>query len=523
MSDMFCFQCQQTAGNKCCVSVGVCGKQPDTAALQDELVYELIRLAEAAAAAGQRTQIADRLLMDGLFITLTNVNFDNQAIAEFTERVRTEREKFGGKPCAVVELWKGDTDTVSLRSTLLFGLKGMAAYAHHARNLGYTDDAVSAWFYKGLCAVNRPHSVEEWLALIVEFGRVNFRCMELLDEANTGTFGTPQPAKVPTDIKKGPFIVVSGHDLGDLAQLLEQTAGKGINIYTHSEMLPAHGYPGLKKHPHLAGNFGTAWQSQQTEFENIPAPVLFTTNCLMPQRPSYQDRVYTTSVVGYAGLRHIEADACGRKDFSPIIEQALALGGYEHDHSMSGINGGHMLMTGFAHGAVLAHAEEIISLIKSGKVRHIFLVGGCDGAHPGRNYYTEFVKSTPMDTLVLTLACGKYRFNDLDLGEIGGLPRILDMGQCNDAYSAIKVALALADAFGCTVNDLPLTLVLSWYEQKAVCILLTLLALGVKNIYLGPTLPAFLSETVVKTLVETYDLHPTTNPQQDLDAILGRG
>ena len=251
--------------------------------------------------------------------------------------------------------------------------------------------------------------------------------------------------------------------------------------------------------------------------------MLFTTNCLMPQRPSYQDRVYTTSVVGYAGLRHIEADACGRKDFSPIIEQALALGGYEHDHSMSGINGGHMLMTGFAHGAVLAHAEEIISLIKSGKVRHIFLVGGCDGAHPGRNYYTEFVKSTPMDTLVLTLACGKYRFNDLDLGEIGGLPRILDMGQCNDAYSAIKVALALADAFGCTVNDLPLTLVLSWYEQKAVCLLLTLLALGVKNIYLGPTLPAFLSETVVKTLVETYDLHPTTNPQQDLDAILGRG
>ena len=523
MSDMFCFQCQQTAGNKCCVSVGVCGKQPDTAALQDELVYELIRLAEAAAAAGQRTQIADRLLMDGLFITLTNVNFDNQAIAEFTERVRAEREKFGGKPCAVVELWKGDTDTVSLRSTLLFGMKGMAAYAHHAMNLGYTDDEVSAWFYKGLCAVNRPHSVEEWLALIVEFGQVNFRCMELLDEANTGTFGTPQPAKVPTDIKKGPFIVVSGHDLGDLAQLLEQTAGKGINIYTHSEMLPAHGYPGLKKHPHLAGNFGTAWQSQQTEFENIPAPVLFTTNCLMPQRPSYQDRVYTTSVVGYAGLRHIEADACGRKDFSPIIEQALALGGYEHDHSMSGINGGHMLMTGFAHGAVLAHAEEIISLIKSGKVRHIFLVGGCDGAHPGRNYYTEFVKSTPMDTLVLTLACGKYRFNDLDLGEIGSLPRILDMGQCNDAYSAIKVALALADAFGCTVNDLPLTLVLSWYEQKAVCILLTLLALGVKNIYLGPTLPAFLSETVVKTLVETYDLHPTTNPQQDLDAILGRG
>lgn len=523
MSEMFCFQCQQTAGGKCCVSTGVCGKQPETAHLQDELVRELIGLAEAATAAGQRTPTADRLLADGLFTTLTNVNFDNRAIAEFTARVRAERDSFGGAPCKVVELWKGDTDTVSLRSTLLFGMKGMAAYAHHAMNLGYVDDEVSAWFYKGLCAVNRPHSVEEWLALIVEFGQMNFRCMELLDRANTGTFGTPQPTKVPTDIKKGPFIVVSGHDLADLAQLLEQTEGRGINIYTHSEMLPAHGYPGLKKYPQLVGNFGTAWQSQQREFENIPAPILFTTNCLMPQRPSYRDRVYTTSVVGYEGLRHIEADACGRKDFSPLIEQALTLGGYEHDHSMSGINGGHMLMTGFAHGAVLSHAEEIISLIKSGKVRHIFLVGGCDGAHPGRNYYTEFVKQTPMDTLVLTLACGKYRFNDLDLGEIGGLPRILDMGQCNDAYSAIKVALALADAFGCTVNDLPLTLVLSWYEQKAVCILLTLLALGVKNIYLGPTLPAFLSENVVKMLVETYDLHPTTAPEQDMDAILGRG
>lgn len=367
MSEMFCFQCQQTAGGKCCVSTGVCGKQPETAHLQDELVRELIGLAEAATAAGQRTPTADRLLADGLFTTLTNVNFDNRAIAEFTARVRAERDSFGGAPCKVVELWKGDTDTVSLRSTLLFGMKGMAAYAHHAMNLGYVDDEVSTWFYKGLCAVNRPHSVEEWLALIVEFGQMNFRCMELLDRANTGTFGTPQPTKVPTDIKKGPFIVVSGHDLADLAQLLEQTEGRGINIYTHSEMLPAHGYPGLKKYPQLVGNFGTAWQSQQREFENIPAPILFTTNCLMPQRPSYRDRVYTTSVVGYEGLRHIEADACGRKDFSPLIEQALALGGYEHDHSMSGINGGHMLMTGFAHGAVLSHAEEIISLIKRRK------------------------------------------------------------------------------------------------------------------------------------------------------------
>ena len=525
MDEMFCFQCQQTAGGTGCVRTGVCGKQPHTAQLQDALICELIRLAQAAQAASRRTEESDRLLIDGLFTTLTNVNFDNAAIRAFTDRVDEALRRHGGSSGSgdTSWLWKGETDTVSLRATLLFGLKGMAAYAHHAMNLGYRDKEVDAWFYKGLAALAREHSVEEWLALIMEFGQVNFQCMALLDRANTHAFGTPEPAQVSMVVEPGPFIVVSGHDLEDLHQLLEQTRGKGINIYTHCEMLPAHGYPKLKAYPHLAGNFGTAWQNQQKEFQDLPAPVLFTTNCIMPPRPSYADRVYTTSVVGFPGLRHIPADEQGHKDFSPVIEQALLLGGYAHDRSMSGINGGHMLMTGFAHGAVLSHAEEIISLIKSGKVRHIFLVGGCDGAHPGRNYYTEFVKQTPMDTLVLTLACGKYRFNDLDLGEIGGLPRILDMGQCNDAYSAIKVALALADAFGCTVNDLPLTLVLSWYEQKAVCILLTLLALGVKNIYLGPTLPAFLSENVVKMLVETYDLHPTTAPEQDMDAILGRG
>ena len=414
-------------------------------------------------------------------------------------------------------------DTVSLRATLLFGLKGMAAYAHHALRLGYRDKHVDEWFYKGLAALAQEYSVEEWLALIMEFGQVNFQCMALLDRANTESFGDPVPTRVNIDVKKGPFIVVSGHDLEDLHQLLEQAAGTGVNVYTHCEMLPAHGYPGLKKYPHLAGNFGTAWQNQQKEFADIPAPVLFTTNCLMPPRPSYADRVYTTSVVGYEGLRHIEADGQGRKDFSPLIQQALALGGYDTDQSMSGVNGGHMLTTGFAHAAVLSQAPQIIDAIKSGAVKHIFLVGGCDGAHPGRNYYTEFVKRTPMDSLVLTLACGKFRFNDLDLGEIGGIPRILDVGQCNDAYSAVQIALALADAFGCTVNDLPLTLVLSWYEQKAVCILLSLLALGVKNIYLGPTLPAFLSETVVKTLVDVYGLQPVTAPQQDLDAILHRG
>lgn len=523
MANMFCFQCQQTAGNKGCINTGVCGKQPETAHLQDELVYELIRLATAAHDAHKHSKLTDRLLIDGLFTTLTNVNFDDEAIRTFTDHVRKERCRLTGDDISLVSLWDGANDIVSLRSTLLFGMKGMAAYAHHAMNLGYMDDTVIKWFYKGLCEINKEHTPEEWIDLIMEFGQVNFKCMELLDRANTETFGTPEPTRVLTDIKKGPFIVVSGHDLKDISQLLEQTKDKGINIYTHCEMLPAHGYPEFKKYPHLAGNFGTAWQSQQKEFDNIPAPILFTTNCLMPQRPSYQDRVYTTSVVGYKGLTHITGDADGNKDFTPIIEHALRLGGYEHDHSMSGINGGHVLTTGFAHAAVLSHAEQIISSIRQGHIRHIFLVGGCDGAHPGRNYYTDFVKQTPMDSLVLTLACGKYRFNDLDLGEIDGIPRILDMGQCNDSYSAIKVALALADAFDCSVNDLPLTLVLSWYEQKAVCILLTLLSLGIRNMYLGPTLPAFMSETVVKYLVDTYNLQPITAPEQDMDAILKRG
>ena len=523
MSEMFCFQCQQTAGNKGCVRTGVCGKQPETAALQDELIKELIRLATVCEKKKEYPAEVTALLQDGLFTTLTNVNFDNAALRAFIKRTEDVQRANGGKEeTAVIDLFKGETDIVSLRSTLLFGLKGMAAYAHHARRMGYADDAVNRFFYTGLCAVNTEHSVEEWLSLIMDFGKVNFACMELLDRANTERFGNPVPTRVQTDIKKGPFIVVSGHDLDDLHRLLQQVSGTGVSVYTHGEMLPAHGYPLLKAFPELVGNFGTAWQSQQKEFDNIPAPILFTTNCLMPQRPSYRDRVFTTSVVGYEGLRHIEADRDGNKDFSPLIQMAKELGGYDRDISMSGINGGHMLTTGFAHNAVLSQADKIIGAIKSGKIRHIFLVGGCDGAHPGRNYYTELVKYVPQDCLVLTLACGKYRFNDLDLGEIDGIPRILDMGQCNDAYSAVKVALALADAFGCTVNDLPLTLVLSWYEQKAVCILLSLLALGVKNMYLGPTLPAFMSETVVKTLVDSFGLRPITAPEQDLDAILER-
>ena len=342
--------------------------------------------------------------------------------------------------------------------------------------------------------------------------------MELLDKANRESFGDPKPVTVPLSVEKGPFIVISGHDLLDLKLLLEQTKDKGINIYTHGEMLPAHGYPELKKYPHLKGNFGTAWQNQQKEFDNIPAPILFTTNCLMPVKKSYADRVFTTEVVSYPEMKHIGKD----KDFTPVIEKALELGGYQEDHEMTGINGGKQVMTGFAHGTVLSVADQVVEAVKAGKISHFFLVGGCDGARPGRNYYTDFVKNTPADSVILTLACGKYRFNDLDLGEVAGLPRIMDMGQCNDAYSAIRVAIALAEAFECSVNELPLSLVLSWYEQKAVCILLTLLHLGIENIRLGPTLPAFISKNVLNYLVENYHIAPTTTVEEDLKALLGR-
>ena len=518
MSEMFCFQCQQTAGGSGCVKTGVCGKQPETAHLQDALVCRLIRLAEVCQARQEYPPEVTRLLADGLFTTLTNVNFDNEAIRAFTDRVDEALRRHGGSSGSgdTTWLWRGETDTVSLRATLLFGLKGMAAYAHHALRLGYRDKHVDEWFYKGLAALAQEYSAEEWLALIMEFGQVNFQCMALLDRANTESFGDPVPTRVNIDVKKGPFIVVSGHDLEDLHQLLEQAAGTGVNVYTHCEMLPAHGYPGLKKYPHLAGNFGTAWQNQQKEFADIPAPVLFTTNCLMPPKASYADRVFTTSVVSYPEMMHIGED----KDFTPVIEKALELGGYSEDKPFTGINGGSTVMTGFARGTVLGVADQVIEAVKSGAIRHFFLVAGCDGARPSRNYYTEFVKQTPADTVVLTLACGKYRFNDIDLGTIDGLPRLMDVGQCNDAYSAIQIAVALADAFGCGVNDLPLSMVLSWYEQKAVCILLTLLYLGIKNIRLGPTLPAFISPNILNFLVENYGIAPITTPEEDLKALL---
>ena len=393
----------------------------------------------------------------------------------------------------------------------------MAAYAYHAMVLGHEDRGVMDYFYKGLFAVGYDgYTVQDLLPIVMELGAVNLDCMAMLDRANRQAFGIPSPAQVSLTVEPGPFIVISGHDLHDLKLLLEQTRGKGINVYTHGEMLPAHAYPELRKYSHLKGNFGTAWQNQQKEFADLPAPVLFTTNCLMPPKSSYSDRVFTTALVSYPGMVHID----GRKDFSPVIQRALELGGFREEVTLPGINGGTMVTTGFGREAVLAAAGTVAEAVRTKELRHIFLVGGCDGARPGRNYYTDFVKQTPEDTLILTLACGKYRFNDLELGSLAGIPRLLDMGQCNDAFGAIQVAIALAEAFGCSVNDLPLTLVLSWYEQKAVCILLSLLHLGIKNIYLGPTLPAVLSPAILGYLVEQFEIHPISTPEKDLAMIL---
>ena len=525
---MFCYQCEQTLRGVACTINGVCGKKAQTANLQDELTGELIGLARAAdgPSPDQNTHSA---IINGLFATMTNVSFDDETLKAQIEEVKAQKAILVpqcsdcAKPCSrndaydMSQLWEENEDIRSLKSLLLFGLRGMAAYAHHAYALGKSDDAVTEFFYKGLFAIGEEKTADELLSLVMELGSVNLRCMEMLDEANTGAFGTPQPSSVSTKVEPGPFIVISGHDLNDLKMLLDQTEGKGINIYTHGEMLPAHGYPHLKKYAHLKGNFGTAWQNQQNEFDGIPAPILFTTNCLMPVRDSYSDRVFTTAVVSYPDIVHIGGD----KDFSKIINKALELGGYKEEQNMTGINGGNVLTTGFARDTVLSVADTVIAAVKSGDIKHFFLVGGCDGAAAGRNYYTDFVKQTPKDTVVLTLACGKYRFNDLDIGEIGGLPRIMDMGQCNDAYSAIRVAVALAEAFKCSVNELPLTLVLSWYEQKAVSILLTLLSLGIKNIYIGPSLPAFISPNILNALVEQFELTPISTPEADLAKILG--
>ena len=520
MKDMFCFQCQQTAHNTGCDGkVGVCGKKADTAVYQDELIGALIALANAAEN-GSPTEKTDMLILKGLFTTITNVNFNNVTIKQLTEEIHIERNRINSQKFDdydMKKLWNDHEDIRSLKSLILFGIKGMAAYAYHAQALGKADSEVTSSFYKALRAIGSENDPEKLLGLVLETGNVNLKCMALLDAANTDAYGDPVPTEVPLTIEKGPFIVVSGHDLHDMKLLLEQTKDKGVNIYTHSEMLPAHGYPKLKAYPQLKGNFGTGWQNQQSEFHNIPAPILFTTNCIMPVRQSYCDRVFTTSIVSYPELVHIGDD----KDFTPVIEKAIECGGYDEDREMTGMNGGHTVTTGFAHNAVLSNAEKIISLVKEDRIKHFFLIGGCDGASPSRSYYSDFARLTPPDSLILTLACGKYRINDMDLGTIDGIPRILDCGQCNDAYSAIKIALALAEAFGCGVNDLPLTLVLSWYEQKAVCILLTLLSLGIKNIYLGPTLPAFVSKGVLNVLVDKFQLTPISTPEEDIKKIFG--
>ena len=526
---MFCFQCEQTAGCAACTgNAGACGKKSETAALQDELTGALIGLARSIRGDIQPDENTYQLIIEGLFATVTNVNFDDQAICKMTEAVRKEKERLipqcssCGSPCGqneeydMKELWTEEENVRSLKSLILFGIRGMAAYAYHALVLGYKDEEVNEFFCEALFRIGYEDTVEKLLPVVLKVGEINLKCMALLDKANTETYGVPAPVTVPLKVEKGPFIVVTGHDLKDLKLLLEQTEGKGINIYTHGEMLPAHGYPELKKYPHLKGNYGTAWQNQRKEFDNLPGAVLFTTNCLMPPKDSYKDRVFTTEVVGFPGAVHIGKE----KDFTPVIEKALELGGFEEDKEFTGINGGREVTTGFGHSAVLSSAGKIVEAVKAGKIRHFFLVAGCDGAKPGRNYYTEFVKQTPKDSVVLTLACGKFRFNDLDLGEIDGIPRLIDMGQCNDAYGAIQVAAALADAFGCSVNELPLSFVLSWYEQKAVCILLTLLHLGIKNIRLGPSLPAFVSPDILNFLVENYQIAPITTPEEDIKALL---
>jgi len=529
MDKMFCFQCEQTAGcTGCTGKAGVCGKTADVAKLQDELTGALIGLSRAANNAPDVNDGTWRLIIEGLFTTITNVSFNEKTLRELIDRVHKEKARLVPNcsdcasacgrtdDCDINDIWNAQEDIRSLKSLILFGVRGMAAYAHHAMALGYTDDEVNCFFAKALVTIGEDLDMSELLPIVMEVGEKNLKCMALLDKANTETYGSPVPVTVPLAIEKGPFIVISGHDLHDLKLLLEQTEGKGINIYTHGEMLPAHGYPELKKYTHLKGNFGTAWQNQQKEFADIPAPVLLTTNCLMPPKASYADRVFTTAVVSYPEITHIGED----KNFAPVIEKALELGGYSEDKSFTGINGGGTVMTGFARDTVLGVADKVVDAVKSGAIRHFFLVGGCDGMRPGRNYYTEFVKRTPADTIVLTLACGKYRFNDLDLGTIGGLPRLMDVGQCNDAYSAIQIAVALANAFGCGVNDLPLSMVLSWYEQKAVCVLLTLLHLGIKNIRLGPTLPAFVSPNVLNFLVENFGIAPITTPEEDLKQLL---
>ncbi|OEH85678.1 hydroxylamine reductase [Desulfuribacillus stibiiarsenatis] len=544
---MFCYQCEQTLGGKACTKAGVCGKDADVAALQDLLIHNLKGLAfygQKLIERGEKINpTIQTLMVDGVFSTLTNVNFDPERFFTYNTKAEAYKQELralvgnieGEVPSAAlyqspnrVDLMIEDglkfgimadpsmnEDIRSLRELLIYGLKGVSAYAHQAAALGKTNEEVNNFFFKALNETLKDDlTVDALFGLNMELGQENLKVMELLDSVHTGTYGHPVPTKVAVTKKKGPFIVISGHDLKDLQMLLEQTQGTGVNIYTHGEMIPAHGYPELKKYSNLVGNYGGAWQDQQKEFDNLPGCVLMTTNCIQKPRPSYEDRIYTTSVVGWPGIKHIE-QVDGNKDFSAIIKHAIELGGYTEDEEEKNI------LVGFGHNTTLSHAGAIIEAVKSGAIKHFFLIGGCDGAKPGRNYFTEFAENTPQDTVILTLACGKYRFNKIDFGTVAGLPRLLDVGQCNDAFSAIKIAVALAEAFECDVNDLPLSLVLSWYEQKAVAILLTLLSLNIKNILLGPSLPAFVSPNVLQVLVDKFNIRPTTNAEADLQSILG--
>jgi len=543
-SPMFCYQCEQTFQGSGCIKFGVCGKSPSVAALQDLLVYCLKGLAAVALEARKRNindHATNVFICEALFATVTNVDFEETRIAELINQTINLREKLKtqlGNQCeacknhadvvsffpaatlqemilqgtahGVLDNYDTDEDLRSLKNTLLYGIKGMAAYADHAQILGKEDDLVYAFFQEALAAMlKKDIPTEQWINLIMKCGEVNLKTMELLDAGHNEHYGHPIPTKVPLGNKAGKAILISGHDLHDLELLLQQTADKGIYIYTHSEMLPAHGYPELKKYPHFYGHYGTAWQNQHEEFQAFPGAILMTTNCLQKPNDSYKDRIFTTGLVAWPGIQHL-----ANKDFTPLIQKAEECAGFHNDVDKD------YVMVGFAHNAILSIADKIVEAVKSHKIKHFFLVGGCDGAKPGRSYYTEFVEKVPHDCVVMTLACGKFRFFDKKLGDIDGIPRLLDIGQCNDAYSAIQIALALSKAFNVGVNELPLSLVLSWYEQKAVVILLTLLHLGIKNIRLGPTLPAFLSSNVLKFLVEKYNIKPITTPDADLKAIL---
>lgn len=542
---MYCNQCEQTAKGIACTTIGVCGKKEDVADIEDLLIYALCGMslfANEARKKGIVDEDMDRFVMEAVFSTLTNVDFDperfvpmiNKAV-ELRDDLKTKVAEAGGKtdfdhPAAtftpastVEELAKQgaelnfiqsldkDENVRSLKQTLLYGLKGIAAYGDHAAILGQTDPVVAGFIYEALAALLAEGlTVEDCIPVAMKAGEINLKAMELLDAANTGTYGHPVPTSVPLGHRKNKCILITGHDLHDLELLLKQTEGKGIDVYTHGEMLPCHGYPELKKYDHFYGHYGTAWQNQHKEFPNFPGPVLFTTNCIQKPREDYKDRIFTTGLVGWPGVTHI-AD----KDFTPVIDKALAMDGWQDEADNGSV------MVGFARNAVLGVADKVIEAVKNKDIRHFFLVGGCDGAKPGRDYFTKFVEQVPSDCMVLTLACGKFRFFDKDLGDIGGIPRLLDVGQCNDAYSAIQIAVALAGAFECDVNDLPLSMIISWYEQKAVAILLTLLYLGIKDIRLGPSLPAFITPAVLQFLVDTFDLKPVDTPENDLKAILG--